>query len=107
MLLLTQASRDEAGSIVLTALDDLRPIVEFRVSFQLYIRGGACGKAGIVGHCGAEGVSFVFGPLPSYAFGAEGIGPGLRVSLMTGLEQAIEVTFNDEVLASVPATEQR
>ena len=67
------------------------------------MRGDQCGDTGVKGHCGAEGISFVFGPLPdSYEFGELGVGTGLRVSLLTGLEQRIEVRYNETLVASVP-----
>ena len=108
VLVLTQLEVGQTGSLVLTVLDDLRPIHEFRASFQLFIRGDECGKVGVLGHCGAEGVSFVFGPLPgtpplpSHPFGELGVGRGLRVSFLTGLEHRVEVRYNNTLLASVP-----
>ena len=67
------------------------------------MRGDQCGDTGVKGHCGAEGISFVFGPLPdNYEFGELGVGTGLRVSLLTGLEQRIEVRYNETLVASVP-----
>ena len=87
----------------MTVLDDIRPIREFRASFWVYMRGDQCGDTGVKGHCGAEGISFVFGPLPdNYEFGELGVGTGLRVSLLTGLEQRIEVRYNETLVASVP-----
>ncbi|MGZ0214397.1 MAG: IPT/TIG domain-containing protein, partial [Actinomycetales bacterium] len=45
-----------------------------------------------------------FGPLPdNYEFGELGVGTGLRVSLLTGLEQRIEVRYNETLVASVAA----
>ena len=103
LLTLTQAAMGQTGSVVLTAMDDLRPMREFRASFRASILGNECGEAGVAGRCGAEGVSFVFGPLSNTPFGELGVGVGLRVSLLSGLRQRIEVRFNELLLACVPA----
>ena len=103
VLVLTQSELAQTGSVVLTAMDDLRPIREFRAHFRVRLRGEECGETGADGHCGAEGLSFVFGPMPSSPFGELGVGVGLRVSLLTAADQRIEVRFNDLLLASVPA----
>ena len=60
---LTSAAYDEKGSVVLSALDGDRPISSFSASFSVGMSGGSCGHAGISEHCGAEGMSFVYGPL--------------------------------------------
>ena len=76
--MLTQSELAQTGSVVLTAMDDLRPIRAFRAHFRVRLRGEECGETGADGHCGAEGLSFVFGPMPSSPFGELGVGVGLR-----------------------------
>ena len=66
-LRLTSAGYGEMGSVGVAAIDGDRPISTFRASFSLSMSGGSCGHAGLSMHCGAEGVSFVYGLLPEKA----------------------------------------
>ena len=69
--------------------------------------GGVCGQDGIAGHCGAEGVSFVYRQLPNATFGEEGMGAGLRVSFLSVVSPRIEVAYRYVELLSVGAPSLR
>ena len=102
-------------------MDATRPIHSFHTSFSLSISGGSCGADGVVGNCGAAGVSFVFGALPpgsvanlsvgdsplGPAFGQEGTGSGLRVGFVTGDAPRVEVVYRNVLLSSVGADLRR
>ena len=52
-------------------------------------------------------MSFVYGALPSSAFGEGDVWSGLRVSLLTGSEARVEVSYADVALVRVPAELRR
>ena len=59
--------------------------------------------AGISAQCGAEGMSFVYGPLPAENFGEADVWSGLRVSMLTGSVPRLKVSYRRVVLSSVSA----
>ena len=61
---LADAGYGEVGSVAISAIGGDQPIRTFRAEFSLRMSGGGCGHAGISAHCGAEGTSFLYGPLP-------------------------------------------
>ena len=101
---LTDAGYGEMGSVVVSATDGDRPISRFIASFSLSMSGGSCGHAGMSKHCGAEGTSFLYGPLPETAFGEADVWSGLRVTMHTGGDSRLVVSYRRTVLATVPAT---
>ena len=103
VLQLTGADYGQQGSVVIAFDDDEVPVDSFDAHFTASFSGGVCGHGGNAQLCGADGLSFVFGPLPEVAFGPEGAGPGLRVSFLTGSAPRVEVSFAYEELVSVAA----
>ena len=90
--------------MVVAFADSARPVDAFDARFAASFSGGECGHGGSADLCGADGLSFVFGPLPDMLpFGPEGAGPGLRVSFMTGSSPRVDVLLAYELLTSVPA----
>ena len=102
-LRLTTAAYGEMGAIGVAAHDGDRPLSRFTVSFSVSMSGGSCGHAGISAHCGAEGMSFVYGTLPETAFGEADVWSGLRVSMLTGVEPRLVVSYRRVLLETVPA----
>ena len=102
-LRLTTAGYGEKGSIAISASDGDRALSRFTARFSVSMYGGSCGHAGISGHCGAEGMSFLYGLLPPTAFGEADVWSGLRVSMLTGEHPRLVVSYRRVVLEVVPA----
>ena len=93
----------EIGSFVMDVIDQSTVMSPFQMDAEVMISGGVCGQDGVSTQCGGEGISFVYGDLPSWggAFGEKGAGSGLRVSLLTSMWKRIDVVYGDELIGSV------
>ena len=94
VLHLTLDAPHQMGSCLIRPLTppDMRPVSGFTATFDMMI-GGSCGARGGSVDCGADGLSFVFGDVPSVPFGEGGAGDGLRVLFQTYPQRRYIVVF--------------